>query len=86
MTRDTFGLSGSECAAALQRLGLELVRRDEEWSVLRRGRRFVVVPHALALPRAILDEILSRADLSLDTMLRGLDDIATEPDLRCIVP
>ena len=82
MSRSTFGVSGTECAAALQRLGLELVRCEDECSVLRRGSRFVVVPHAIALPIAILDEILSRADVSLDAMLRGLDDIPTEPDLR----
>ena len=84
MSRDTFALSGFECAIALQRLGVELVRREDEWSVLRRGRRFIVVPHALALPSAILEEILSRAGLTLDAMLRGLDDIPTEPDLRTI--
>jgi hypothetical protein len=86
MSRDTFGLSGLECAAALQRLGLELVRCEDECSVLRRGRRIVVVPHAVALPAAILHEIISRADVSLDAMLRGLDDIPTEPDLRFLVP
>jgi hypothetical protein len=86
MSRDTFGLSGTECAAALQRLGLELVRCEDECSVLRRGKRFVVVPHALALPTVILDEILSRADVTLDAILRRLDDIPTRPDLRVLAP
>jgi hypothetical protein len=86
MSRDTFGLSGTECAAALQRLGLELVRCEDECSVLRRGKRFVVVPHALTLPTVILDEILSRADVTLDAILRRLDDIPTRPDLRVLAP
>ena len=86
MYRGTFALSGFECAAALQRLGVELVRREDECSVLRRGRRFIVVPHALALPSAILEEILGRAGVSLDAMLRGLDQIPTETDLRTITP
>ncbi len=86
MSRDTFGLSGTECAAALQRLGLELVRCEDECSVLRRGRRFVVVPHAVALPTSIIEEIISRADVSLEAMLRGLDDVPTEPDLRFLAP
>ena len=86
MSRNTFGLSGVECAAVLQRLGLELVRCEDECSVLRRGRRFVVVPHASALPSAILAEIISRADVSLDAMLRGLDDIPTEQELRFVAP
>ncbi len=86
MIRDTFALSGFECAAALQRLGVELVRHEDECSVLRRGKRFVVVPHALALPRAILEEILARAGLTLDAVLRGLDSMPTETDLRTLTP
>jgi hypothetical protein len=86
MSRDTFVLSGVKCAAALERLGLELVRCEDECSVLPRGTRFIVVPHALALPSVILDDILTRAEMSLDAMLRGTGDLPTEPDLRFLTP
>jgi hypothetical protein len=83
MTRcDTFGLSGADCAEALQHLGLERVHTHDGATVLRRGRRLVVVPDACGLSGPILQEILACANVSLEDLLRALDDIPTEPELR----
>jgi hypothetical protein len=81
---ETFRLSGLECAAALQRLGHEFVRSEDGWSVLRRGKRLVVIPEAAVLPSAILDLVLARANVSLGDVLLALDEIPTQPDLRCL--
>jgi hypothetical protein len=79
---DTFGLSGADCAEALERLGLERVHAHDGATVLRRGRRVVVVPDACVLPGPILQDILACANVSLEDLLRALDDIPTEPELR----
>jgi hypothetical protein len=82
MTRCEFGLSGAECAEALQHLGLDVVQAHDGATVLRRGTRLVVVPDACVLPAPLLHEILACANVSLDDVLRVLDDIPTEPELR----
>jgi hypothetical protein len=79
---ETFGLSGAECAEALQQLGLDRVRVQDGATVLSRGDQLVVVPDAVLLPAPVLHAILARANVSLDDVLRALDDIPTEPEIR----
>jgi hypothetical protein len=81
---DTFSLSGVECVIALCGLGFEVMRRQPGLTILRNDRRIVLVPDILVLPRSVLDVILDEADLSFSALMRVLDEIPTNPELRVL--
>lgn len=86
MFQSTFALSGAECATALERLGLTLLRRQDGLFVLRRGAQLILIPEATALSAPVLDRVLQHAHVTLGALLQALDDIPTEADRTCLAP
>ena len=78
---DSFSLSGIECAFGLRELGFALVSREAGRSVLRRGDHVIVVPDVLTLPMEVLDEILTRAEVSYEALVRAVGMVTTQPEL-----
>jgi hypothetical protein len=65
-------------------LGFIVVAREPGRTLLRSGRHVVIVPDFLRLPTTALDAILREADVSYPTLLRAIDELPTEPELRVL--
>jgi hypothetical protein len=75
-------ISGAECVGALRLAGFRIVESRDGSTVLKRGRRVIVVPDAFVLSAEVLDGVLEEANLSHERFLWMLSEAATEPDLR----
>ncbi len=81
---DTFAVSGAECVIALCQMGFEVARREPGRTLLRRASSIVLVPDLLVLPSVLLDRILEGADVSYAALFAAIEDLQTQPELRCV--
>jgi hypothetical protein len=84
MQSDSFAVSGAECVVALCQLGLVVARREPGRTILRSGQSIVVVPDLLVLPATVFDTIVDCARVSHAALLSVLEDLPTQPELRCL--
>ena len=77
-------ISGAECVLALVLAGFQVKRRAAGTTVLARRGQLVVVPEVLILSTALLDAILSDAELTHDRFLALLAEEQTRPDRRTL--
>ncbi len=79
-------ISGAECVLALVLAGFQVKRRAAGTTVLVRRGHIVVVPEVLILSPALLDGILSDAELTHDRFLALIAEEQTRPDRRTLEP